>query len=437
MPTLSRSKHRDLLDDPNFRRWYENVARGSLATAQEWFRRMGRVRDRFGVGPQGIAGMSQKEASDFLLDVVGALDREGKSGNYIANIVRPLKSWLSWNGVDISRRIKIPRSEGTEVENEKTPTPEELKRILGAAAPRARVAASLMAFGGCRVEVLGSYGGDDGLEMRDLPEMKITEAGVEFDTVPTKVVVRRTLNKARHNYFTFLGEEGCQHLKEYLEWRLRRGERLLPGTPVISVHEQRGRSVMPDQVGKVHITSVNIGDIIRKPIRGAGFGWRPYVLRRYFDVRMMMGESDGFVIRDWRQFFMGHKGDIEATYTVNKGMTEDAIDKMREGYARAFEKYLTTSREKKEVSRDEVLATIRREMLVGRYTEEEIGGFGDLSRLRTEDFVEIVNRKSLGLNGRGSQKVVPAGEVRALVEQGWEYVSQLPDGYTIVRLPKG
>jgi hypothetical protein len=33
MLTLSRSKYRELLDDPNFRRWYENVARGSLATA--------------------------------------------------------------------------------------------------------------------------------------------------------------------------------------------------------------------------------------------------------------------------------------------------------------------------------------------------------------------------------------------------------------------
>jgi hypothetical protein len=91
MLTFSRSKYRQLLDDPNFRRWYENVARRSLATAQEWFRRRGRVRDRFGVAPERIAKMSQREASDFLLDGVEALDTEGKSGNYIANIVRPLK----------------------------------------------------------------------------------------------------------------------------------------------------------------------------------------------------------------------------------------------------------------------------------------------------------------------------------------------------------
>ena len=133
---------------------------------------------------------------------------------------------------------------------------------------------------------------------------------------------------------------------------------------------------------------------------------------------------------------MGHKGDIEATYTVNKGMTEDAVDKMREGYARAFEKYLTTSKEKKEVSRDEVLATIRREMLVGKYTEEEIGRFGDLSRLPTDEFVQMLDRRAQGLNGNGNQRVVVIAEVRGMVEKGWEYVGQLPDGYAIVRLPR-
>ena len=73
-------------------------------------------------------------------------------------------------------------------------------------------------------------------------------------------------------------------------------------------------------------------------------------------------------------------------------------------------------------------------MLSTRYSEEEIKGMGDLSRMTTEQFVELLNKKALGL--KGSQKVVPAAEVRALVEQGWEYVSQLPDGYTIVRLPR-
>jgi hypothetical protein len=32
----------------------------------------------------------------------------------------------------------------------------------------------------------------------------------------------------------------------------------------------------------------------------------------------MIAESDGLILRDYRSFWMGHKVDIEHTYTVNK-----------------------------------------------------------------------------------------------------------------------
>ena len=279
-----------------------------------------------------IAKMSQEASHGVLLDVIGTLEKEGRSGNYISNIVKPLKSWLAWNDIQITRAIKIPRSQPTKVENERPPTQEELKKILNAAELRAKVACSLVAFGGCRIEVLGNYTGDDGLKMKDLPEIKVENGKVVIAKVPTMVIARKTLSKAGHQYFTFLSQEGCQYLQEYLEWRLRKGEELLPETPVITFHERKGKYVTPEDVGRKHITSINIGDIIRKPIRKAGFDWRPYVLRRYFDVRMMMAEGDGLIIRDWREFWMGHKGDIEATYTVNKAVTQYTIEKMREAY---------------------------------------------------------------------------------------------------------
>ncbi|MEM2927036.1 MAG: hypothetical protein QXO94_06200 [Candidatus Bathyarchaeia archaeon] len=39
---MGRSKHRHLLQDPEVRRWYNNVARGSVVTAEERLRRLGR-----------------------------------------------------------------------------------------------------------------------------------------------------------------------------------------------------------------------------------------------------------------------------------------------------------------------------------------------------------------------------------------------------------
>jgi hypothetical protein len=86
-----------------------------------------------------------------------------------------------------------------------------------------------------------------------------------------------------------------------------------------------------------------------------------------------------------------------------------------------------------------VLAAIRREMLATRYSEEELGHLGDLSKLTTEQFVESLNRKALGPNGNGhhEQKVVPSGDVRKMVEEGWEYVAQLPDGGVVMRMLGG
>lgn len=66
---------------------------------------------------------------------------------------------------------------------------------------------------------------------------------------------------------------------------------------------------------KPFIRAVNIGDIIRGAMRRGSFSWRPYVLRSYFDTQLMLAGSKGFVLRDYRKFWMEHKGDIENRYT--------------------------------------------------------------------------------------------------------------------------
>ena len=129
------------------------------------------------------------------------------------------------------------------------------------------------------------------------------------------------------------------------------------------------------------------------------------------------------------EMMMGHSTGVASSYF------KPTEREMLEEYAKGIGD-LTILGSRDSVSEDTVLTTTRREMLSVAYSEEEIAGFGDLSKLSKEQFIEIVNRRALGLYGKSSQKVVPASEVRAMVEQGWEYVSQLPDGYTIVRLPR-
>ena len=83
---------------------------------------------------------------------------------------------------------------------------------------------------------------------------------------------------------------------------------------------------------------------------------RPYVLRGYFDTQLMMAESKGLIMRDYRQFFMGHVGDIEHRYTLDKSLPENTVKDMREAYLRST-KYLET--EQKGVPEEDLARKLR------------------------------------------------------------------------------
>ena len=307
---------------------------------------------------------------------------------------------------------------------------EEFRKILNAADLRTKAADGLVAFSGVKLEVLGSYLGDDGLKVKDFPELVIKSIAVNFSDIPAIVNIRKSLSKTKKQYFTFLCEEGCDYLKEYLEFRLREGEKLVPESPIITPTKQH--------LAGQHIRTTNIGDLMSKSIRDSGSSWRPYVLRRYFDTRLMMAEADGFIIRDRRVFWMGHKGDMEAVYTVSKGLPKDVIEKMRSSYEKAAEKYLQTLK-KEETGKGEVLARMNCQFLVmAGYSAGEIDKLGDLSQKSEDEIQQLMKKRqmaALGLNGSGKQKVVPLTEVRQWITEGWEYVKDLNGSEAIIRLP--
>jgi hypothetical protein len=234
------SKYDYLLQDPDFTRWYDDIKRGSIVTAHHWLRRIGYVHVKSGKTPKDMAKSDQKQATAFLLDVVSAFEREGKNGGYIANFVKPIKNWLEFNGITIQQKIKIPGRGGlARVGDERPPTQDGLRKILNMADFRQRTAAALVAFSGLRPAILGNYVGMDGLQIRDMPELKLGKSTVELDQTPTLVHVRNELSKAGHQFFTFLCQEGCDYLKQYLEWRLRRGEELTAHSPIITPVQER------------------------------------------------------------------------------------------------------------------------------------------------------------------------------------------------------
>jgi hypothetical protein len=430
--------HKKLLENLQVKRWYDNVSRASELTAEVDLRRLGLFCNRWHLTPLSLLDKQPQEIHSLLVDTVTELEKEGYAGSYLQGIVKGVKSWLSFNNISLGeRKINFTDPDDTPtLREEKAPEPDELRKAFEHASPRTRAAMALAAFCGFRPGVLGNHKGTDGLQIRDLPEIQIDteKMTVTFTQVPTMVIVRRRLSKAGFQYFGLLQDEGCRYLSEELERRLRLGHTLAPNSPVISHFDTKKEK---------HVTTKAISASIRLAFRTAGFNWRPYILRVYFSNRMLIAESKtkGF-LRDYRAFFMGHRGDIEHAYTLNKCRLPETLEAdMREAFSRAARFLDTVPKPEDESLRIEQLREIL--LLTAGYTEEELVNL-DLAQMSTEDLRQMLKRKVpeerpadsvAHVNGDGTrrQRVLDAPEAAVLINSGsCEFVGNLPGGKVVV-----
>jgi len=386
---------------------------------------------------------------------VTKLHGEGKAPNYIGNYLKAVRSWLNFHEIRLVRKIKVGnRSSTPTIADERVPTPKELGAILCYASERARCSISLIAFAGLRPQTLGNMTGTDGLTVRDLPEMRIEGENVVFLKVPTMVVVRPNLSKAKHRYFTFLTSEGCEYLKAYLEKRLASGEKLTPKSPIIAVTPGYEKTVYRNNP-TAFITTKNVTREIREAMRPR-FKWRPYVLRAYFDTQLLVAENHGKVSHAYRQFWMGHKGDIEARYTTNKGrLPPDVIEDMRRSFMEC-EKYLSTRSASRE--EDPEITTIRtmvesgvldlskpkvRQYLIRKLGIEDAGikvakmmekGLGEEEAL-TEVLCAELGVKPAKIEERKAdpKKIVSESQLERYLAEGWDVQTVLPSGKILIK----
>ncbi|OLB91430.1 MAG: hypothetical protein AUH25_02500 [Thaumarchaeota archaeon 13_1_40CM_38_12] len=278
-----------------------------------------------------------RAVTDLIQDHITWMEEQNKSPGYIESTVTAIKSWLRHFDVEIKRRIKINESESTPtLEHERVPNESEISEIFNRTSLRTAIEMSLIAKAGLRPQVLGNHDGTDGLVIKDIADIVIEDGKAMCVATPPRITIRRTLSKARHQYFTFLTEGGTRKLLAYLNDRLARGEKIGPDSAVIapdtSYKVYRGKNT-----GKKFLPTRRISQDVREAFRPR-FRWRPYVLRAFFDTQLLMAESRGKIAHDFRVFFMGHKGSMEARYTTNKGVLPNALVKeMKSAFKRSQE----------------------------------------------------------------------------------------------------
>ena len=338
----NHTKKSKLLLNQDVRRWYDNMMRGSPLTAEGRLRKLGRFCEMHQMTPSKLADLAVRDmrtATDLLEDHITMMESNNYSPGYIEDHVNTVKSWFRHFDVVVKRRVRIASTGfSPTLQNERVPDAREMEDVYSRAGLRESVLISLMAKSGLRPGVIGNHKGTDGLQIRDLPDILICHGTAKCIRTPNRIIVRRGLSKAGHQYFTFSTQSATKQLVAYLNDRLACGETLHENSPVISPNDH-SEAYTWRRSRKAFLPTQRISDKIRNTFRPK-FEWRPYVLRAYFDTQLLIAESRGKIAHDFRVFFMGHRGTIESRYTTNKEILPVVlVNEMSDAFTRS-EEYL-------------------------------------------------------------------------------------------------
>ena len=453
---LTGSSKELLNSDENVQRWHANLARSSRITADCRVRRLNMFYKNTGITPVKMVEIGREnsmKAEDMILDYVTWMEAQNYAPGYIVDVVKSLKSWLSYNYIDVRRKIKIANYKiPVTLQDEQVPTTAQLESIMNAADPRTRASMSLMAFSGVRPQVIGNHNGTDGLRVSDVEGLVIEDNGtaVSLERTPAMVTIRPQISKAGHRYFTFLTSQGCSYLLGYLRGRVAAGEALGPDSALIC----RKRTASGHSTYEpVFVTTKAVTFPMRAAIRSV-IKARPYVLRAYFDTQLLLAESNGCMTHAYRQFFMGHTGDMEARYTTNKGkLTEQMIEDMRGAFARSEPFLNAGSVDDAKHRRDMFLQSLRQQARahgIDPFSIRMQAGDGDGGGEAVEPDLDVVLEsvpapaavipKDTGLPQDGPHgappyqtKMISSDELLSSVAYGWDLVKDMPDGRFLIR----
>lgn len=425
-----KTRHSKLLENVKIKRWYENMEVRSTVTAGVYLRNLGLWLEYLDIDPDAIIELAKDNFEEFkgkVSDQIRKMEREGIQGASISTNIKPMISFLKFYNVVVKLNLNIKNeNRNLNAEREIVPEKYQLRAVLLKATKRERVAISLMAFSGLRPISLGNETGIDGLRLGDIPDLNINGA-IDFIKIPARINIRAELSKTRLPYFSFIGEEGCQYIIDYLKDRRNKGEKLNANSQVILPINEKSFREDPSEFLRTNL----IERRIKKAITKAEFHWRPYIFRAYFGTNLDSAEAKGFISHPQRQFIMGHKGDIEETYT--KRGSDIKMEEIRSAYQKCLP-FLETENKTIPVQMEDLEKSFTAKFLkLLGFSDTEIK---DMSDLNHDELQKRINeRRGKSLNNGHKQKVVNLNEVKVFIEQGWEYVGALPGNEAIIKLP--
>lgn len=419
----SRLNHRPLLSDKRIRVWYDENALRSRHTAEVNLRQLGLFCHATRLVPEAVTRLARakpQQLHQVLVRYAKALQDAGRLPSYISKTFVGVKSWLRFNRVGFDQFPRLRVVQGESIREERVPTQEELRRILSTYDARGRVIALFMAHAGVRPGVLAAPGGVDGLTLGDIKDLTLGKEP-SFERLPFHIVVPARLSKTSVEYHTFGTPELADTLLAYIAERTARGEGLSPSSPVVAVEPMGARTKLREQAKTAFIAEPVMVRSLRDGLKAILPSARTYVFRPYCSTQMLAARVD----KDVREEILGHSLGVSGRYNLSKKLHPTIVEELRREYAKAVP-YLESGRPKEDratVLEAVVAALLKRqgvkddkiaEVLEGKITRDELDNI---------------------LGSRKAESVVPAVEVRSLLAQGWEFVSELGNDQAVVRGP--
>jgi integrase len=411
-----RMQHRANVE-AQLKRFLERVGRrGSSKSVENALYHMSVFCSFLKLEPDEIPRHVKKEGVYEVLDeFVGWLVKDcGVAPHTLKNSLSISKKFLRLSGFEVSNdvlrsRVDMPRMFAKTVD--RAPTLDELRRILLHTNSRGKAMVSMLASSGMRIGELLS------LRVKD----------IDLARHPVTVFLRAEVTKDRQARFCFASDEASALLREYLGPRAEKPDECVFNTTT------RGRA---HATGNLPMTYWNADRIFTLAVRHSGLEQKDdygrdvlhlHSLRKFFFSQLVP-----VLGREVVEALMGHKAFLDSSYR------RFTMEQMAGHYLKGMDE-VTALLRRQAPDEATVLATFNRQFLkISRYTDEEIEALGDLSKLSDDRLQELIDRKQLeklGLDKGNRQKVVPMSELKKWVGEGWEYVTALPDGEAIVRLP--
>jgi len=343
---------------------------------------------------------NQENVYSVLDSFVAWLDGRGLKPKTIADYMSAVRKFLSYVDINIEPTIlknKVVMPKVRKIEDVPL-TLEQVKTLLTKGRPNSKIRSLIL--------TLLSSG------MRIGEALHIKVGNVNLLSNPLTIKIRADYTKTGVSRTAYVSNEAKDSLKEVVEgasedrlvfdysggsWQ--RGKVATRTFRAIVDRAGLGGKIEGHRIHKIHFHS-----------------FRKFFLTRAVDI---LGDHAGHAL-------CGHGFYMDTYYKKSE-------EERKNDYLKLMPHLTVFGKEEKVDVRKELAKQL---LLLSGHKSEEVETM-NVSQMTDEEIQQKVKQRLLGAmtNNGHRQKVIPASQVKESIEKGWEYVTQLPDGDAIVKLP--